>query len=385
MFRTGRCPSLLILLLALAGASLALSGCRTCCQRFTPQPRGAPPNEIIQEFPAGGAMETAWRVRWAEAPGKGLYITGAWFKRSPADPWLRVLFDARVAEIFVPYHTGSPRFYDLTGFGFGLEDAVPGDAGCCGRLIGDPPRVVWEVRDRGLAWKNHQQVRRGQTLVLWGTIDAANYNYIVQYGFRDDGAIEFRLGATAENLPGRRYEAHMHNALWRVDVDLGDFWRNSALLVRHIETTTAATASDNSGPFNGGVEGGVAWNDLEFTELTVIHAQRTNAHGRNIGYDLMPLRRGTARHLEPFSHQDLWVTRYRGSELIYSQLPTYVGNAESVTDTDIVLWHSTPLHHRVRDEDGAMVGGFWQGVALLMWGGFDLRPRNLFDGTPLHP
>ena len=32
-----------------------------------------------------------------------------------------------------------------------------------------------------------------------------------------------------------------------------------------------------------------------------------------------------------------------------------------------------------------MDGSTWKGVALLMWGGIDLRPRNLFDRTPLFP
>ena len=27
----------------------------------------------------------------------------------------------------------------------------------------------------------------------------------------------------------------------------------------------------------------------------------------------------------------------------------------------------------------------WEGSALLMWSGFDLRPRNLFDRTPFYP
>ena len=51
----------------------------------------------------------------------------------------------------------------------------------------------------------------------------------------------------------------------------------------------------------------------------------------------------------------------------------------------MVLWHGTPVHHLPRSEDGAEVNGLWKGVALLMWGGFDLRPRDLFDTTPLHP
>jgi len=62
-----------------------------------------------------------------------------------------------------------------------------------------------------------------------------------------------------------------------------------------------------------------------------------------------------------------------------------VSNNESVTNADVVLWHISPVHHLPRDEDGEFDSGVWKGVALLMSGGFDLRPRNLFDNTPLHP
>src|SRR5947209_5706806 len=73
-----------------------------------------PPNELIQQFPTNDAMKTAWKVHWATASGFGLYIQGAWFKRDPKEPWLQVLGDARLAEMFVPYHSGSPRFWDIS-------------------------------------------------------------------------------------------------------------------------------------------------------------------------------------------------------------------------------------------------------------------------------
>src|SRR5690606_1521578 len=64
----------------LAASALGAGACRPkCCTRFTPQLAGAPANEVYQEFPSSGTAETAWRVRWAEGSGKGLYITGAWF------------------------------------------------------------------------------------------------------------------------------------------------------------------------------------------------------------------------------------------------------------------------------------------------------------------
>lgn len=371
---------LLLLLGAIVCTPVPSEAGRKCCPRHAPN--SGPANEVVQEFPSAGPTQTAWRIRFAHGPGKGLYITGAWFKKTASATWMRVLWDARVSDIFVPYHQGSPRYYDLSILGFALEPANSADAGCCGVLLDE--FVVKEVRDRGVLWKNDQQVRRGEELVLWATVDAANYNYIIQYSFRDDGSIGFRMAATAANLPSLPFEPHMHDALWRVDIDLNGFARDSAILARHSETMLSPIATDSAAPFNGGQEGSADWNDLELTVLRVTDTATTNSHGENISYDLLPLRPGTPRHLEPFAHHDFWVTRYRGTELAYSQVPSYV-NGESVTDTDVVLWYVAPLHHHPRREDGAVVNGVWQGVALAMWGGFDLRPRDLFDGTPLYP
>src|SRR5947207_80011 len=71
-------------------------------------------NEVIQAFPSNEAMKTAWKVQWAVANGYGLHIQNAWFKRGPQEPWMQVLGDARLSEMFVPYHTGSPRFWDIS-------------------------------------------------------------------------------------------------------------------------------------------------------------------------------------------------------------------------------------------------------------------------------
>ncbi|HJQ36480.1 MAG TPA: hypothetical protein VKB93_05030 [Thermoanaerobaculia bacterium] len=367
---------LLAILLVTAGVNTQTN----CCPGHTAPT--SPPYEVIQQFPSSGPMQTAWLVHWAEATHVGLYITGAWFKRTPAEPWVRILWDARLSDIFVPYHTGSPRYYDLSHFSFPLVQAGPKDAGCCGTLLGNPPHVVREVRDRGPMWKDDTAVYRGEELVLWSTLDAANYNYIMQYIFRDDGTIGFRLGATARNLPGRELEAHMHNGLWRVDIDLAGFPNDSALLMKHTEA--GLTATDTMPPFNGGFEGSATWN-AEFTEIGVVDTVVKNGRGHNIQYDLMPMRSGSARHDEPFMRYDMWVTRYDPSQLAYPSLPTYVTANRSVTNTDVVLWYASSMHHLPRDDDGEFVDGFFKGSALVMWSGFDLRPRNFFDRTPFFP
>ncbi len=351
------------------------------CPPYTTPPSGTPGNVLIQEFPPAGPMETAWKVRFAHATGRGLYITGAWFKRAPGEPWMRILWDARVADIFVPYHKGSPRYYDLTNFNFPLVNATAADAGPCGRIVDG--KVLHEVRTRGVLWKDDSEVRYGHELALWATLDSANYNYIMSYAFRDDGTIALRLGATSRNLPGAELEAHMHNALWRIDMDLNGFTSDSVIEASHNETIGAPSATDTFTSFNGGVEGSANWRASKFTELHVRDASK-NGQGHNISYEFRPVRRGKPRHQETFAHDDFWVTRYHGSENTYKIVDSYV-NGESVLNTDIVIWHISPLHHNPRDEDGFFVGNFWHGVALLMWGGIDLRPRNLFDKTPLFP
>src|SRR5271165_6080378 len=151
---------------------------------------------------------------------------------------------------------------------------------------GDPyPTVVREFRDRGVVWKDFAHgVRRGKELVIWGAIEAANYMYLISYSFHDDGTISFRVGATGQNLPGHRNESHMHSAHWRIDIDLINGRKNSAMVMRHLEDPASLAAEDIEEPFNRGFEGGLDYNDKEFTMLR-IETDRKNANGKVIGYD----------------------------------------------------------------------------------------------------
>jgi Cu2+-containing amine oxidase len=132
-------------------------------------------------------------------------------------------------------------------------------------------------------------------------------------------------------------------------------------------------------------ESGQQWNPLEFTALHIQDANLKNAKGNSSAYHLMPLRWGTPRHFEDFTRNDFWVTRYNGAEMAAASLPNYVSTPVSVANTDIVVWYYGGVHHLVRDEDGQIVGGNWQGEAHIMWTGFMLKPHNLFDKTPLYP
>jgi primary-amine oxidase len=367
-----------------------------------------PSQEVTAEFLVGdsGGLEprkgTAWRVHVARGMHKGLYITGAWYKRSLGEDWIKILNDVRIAELFVPYHQASyVRYLDLTGFSFPMAQVREEDTGPNGSLMppfqGDPyPTVVREFRDRGVVWKDYAHgVRRGKELVIWGALEAGNYMYIMSYGFHDDGTISLRLGATGQNLPGHRKEAHMHSAHWRIDVDLIDGKKNSAMVMRHVEDPDSMGAEDIEEPFNRGFEGGIDWDPKEFTMIRV-ETNKKNANGKTIGYDLMPIRMGSARHNEDFTRHDYWVSRShpdRPLEYIFSNLPNIVKDEEAVETADIVIWATSSSHHEPRDEDGKPDSApkfwpgddAWEGSALVMWSGFDLRPHNFFDRTPFYP
>ena len=228
-------------------------------------------------------MQTAWRVQFAHAPRKGLFIKEASFKSAPNESWMRILGETRVADIFVPYHSGAPRFLDMTEVLSSLEGASSQDAGPCGRIIDDT--VIQQVRTRGILWKHDAAVRHGHELVLWATLDAYNYSYIMSYAFRDDGTVALRLGATGMNYPGSPYEGHMHSALWRIDIDLNGQDNDSVYEVSHNESLGSALARDVTVPFNGGVEGSLDWEAVKFTELRVRDPHK-NDRGHEIGYDL---------------------------------------------------------------------------------------------------
>ena len=220
-------------------------------------------------------------------------------------------------------------------------------------------------------------------------LNAANYRYIIEYGFQDDGTITFRVGSTGRNYGSREWEGHMHNGLWRIDVNLDGPANNSVHVVEHVEPDgNPVKAKPAPRPFNGGVEGFEDWHAAKFTMLNITNDKKKNLRKMPISYDLVPLRMGNARHFgakEECSLHDFWVTVNRKGELYYPDVPEYVKKAEKIMNADIVIWHSTPGHHHPRSEDGQFRDGNFVGATPVMWAGFDLRPRNVFDGTPHYP
>jgi primary-amine oxidase len=339
------------------------------------------PYLVEQSFPTGGPEQTRWSLCWQPQNKNGLILTAAHFRKSPGSAWIKVFHDARIAEIFVPYHDNSHRFYDVAQFNWALTPLNANDcpASVGGTVVGGV--VCKEVQDRGLLWKDDATVRRGQQLVLWGALDAANYNYIIEWTFRDDGVILGRLAATAVNYPGAETVSHTHDPLWRLDIDLNGAGGDS--VGKSVHTETGLTASDTMTMIS--TEAGIQWNPVAFNSLHISDAMLKNGCGSTTEYNLIPSREGTPRHQEDFTKNDFWVTKYKTGEIVAASLPAYINPVEATSNTDVVVWYYGGLHHHPRDEDGQRVDILWKGEALAMWTGFTLMPRNLFDTTPFYP
>ncbi|HET9766381.1 MAG TPA: hypothetical protein VFS60_06020 [Thermoanaerobaculia bacterium] len=337
---------------------------------------------VEQGFPTAGPTETTWRVCWQMQKQFGLVVTGAWFRKDPAAPWVRIFWDARVGEIFVPYHGNQNRFYDIKDFNWDWVPLAPADcpAASGGKLLGPGPDVCKIVHDRGIAWRLDANRRLGEELVLWGAIAAANYNYVVQWTFRDDGMVVGRVAATGANYPGHPTVAHMHSPTWRLDVDL-DGWPNDMVhLGTHTENLPGPTATDTA-PLIA-KEQGFEWKAENFHALHVADANLKNAKGHTSMFHLLPLRYGAQRHMEAFTKLDLWVTRWHPWEIYAADLPSFIEDGESVEKADVVLWYTGPVHHLVRDEDRTEKDGW---MAHAMGAEFQFKPHDFFDHTPLFP
>jgi len=96
---------------------------------------------------------TTWHFCFEAVSPFGLIIRKAAFRKAPTAPLIEILGDMRLSEIFVPYHTGTQRFFDISGHSFPLLKLSTADCPAPRTVIG-AGLVCQEVRDRGLAWKN---------------------------------------------------------------------------------------------------------------------------------------------------------------------------------------------------------------------------------------
>lgn len=357
--------------------------------------------------------DVKWSVCVRDTGVKGLWVGPVYLWRpSLIDPkimmtgtkWIQVLAEAGPAEIFVPYHQDpNARLYDLE-WTTKLNGLTVEDRGDNGKLVmlsnESVETVISEVRDRGVAFLCKQTTmltRRGQELIIWAVSDAGNYDNIIEYRFRDDGSMGFRIGNTGYNSPTHPFEAHMHNTLWRVRTGLNGIGNDTAYLFRHREPEPSVApylrAQDSTTQIS--VESPQLWSPHQAVSLIVTDL-RTNAFGNRLSYAFSPVQTTQSKHFgasDKWTTRDIFVTRYHANEMAWASNgslhpDSYVVanlNNESTVNADLVIWLKIAGHHHPRREDGWIgdTGTGLTGITLVHWSGFEMEPHNLFDANPM--
>ncbi len=233
-----------------------------------------------------------------------------WKDRSGKPRWITVVRMLEIAEIYVAYDNGHTAFLDVHDMGFYITRArkeflgpncvAPGEI-----LTSSNPSwsntVYKEIHDDGVRWMSAEtggfnqiadRARRGEKMLLWATYYGANYRYLMEYGFNDDGTVSCRIGPTGRNIFDRQKDlgdTHLHIGCWRMEMDLGDPVQkvggpmdNEVLIARRVydeekEKFAQVARPFNKNPSGEACEGSRRWNAEEFTTLRVASNVRKNA------------------------------------------------------------------------------------------------------------
>lgn len=385
-----------------------------------------------------------WRFRYLMHPREGLVL----YLVSYADPKGQpqpVLYRASFSEMAVPYGDPAGNWnwrcaFDVGEYGVGKgaytiepkldapENAVLLDtvfANDLGRPVIYQDVVGIYERDGGLLWKHREtggdqwnnESRRGRELVVFTIATVGNYDYSINWIFRQDGSIHVESGLTgimlAKGVPqethyhdpyghlvARRVVAphHQHILNFRLDFDV----YGTGNSVSEMNTRSAPPGPGNPAGTAMIMEEKVlprekdAQRDLSLADARVwrvLNPEKKNELGMERGYILVPgvnsvsyaLEGSLARRRAGFMDHHLWVTRHRPRELYAGGdypnqseggdgLPRYAAKNEPIENTDVVVWYTLNVTHIPRPEEWPVMPTTNVGFRLIPAGFFDANP-----------
>ncbi|XP_058193045.1 amine oxidase [copper-containing] alpha 3, peroxisomal-like [Rhododendron vialii] len=367
------------------------------------------------------------------------------------DEYRQVLYRGFVSELFVPYMDLTEEwyyrtFFDAGEYGFGLcaspleplrdcpanavfmdgyftgQDGTPGmipNVFCIfERHAGD---VIWRHTEAMIPGKVVREVRPEVSLVVRMVSTAGNYDYILDWEFKQTGTIKVMVGLTgllevrgsvythtdqiheevygtllAENTLGAY---HDHFLSYHLDLDVdGDA---NSFIKSTLQTTRV---SNNRSPRKSywTVASDTAQTEADAriqlgskpTELLVVNPNKKTTVGNPVGYRLIP---GSvvgsiltdddyAEIRGSFAKHHVWVTPYNKSEKwaggLYADQSRGDDNLEAwslrnreIENKDIVVWYTLGFHHVPYQEDFPLMP--------TISSGFELRPANFFEHNPV--
>ncbi len=388
-----------------------------------------------------------WRFHLRPDQRVGAVLSLVSYQEQLDGPARSVMYQGHLSEIFVPYMDPSfgwyrRNFIDVGEFmAGGLAKALlrgrdcPDYATYIDTVISNDkgrPRTlpdticVFERETGDPAWRHWSSEmpdsRRSRDLVVRVGAVVGNYDYLLDWIFRQDGAIEVRVGATGilevkatkdkdalqagsdADAYGRFVDRnivavnHDHYFSYRLDLDI-DGTTNRFVADRLVTQRLPADhprrslwvreehvpASEHEARLDINLERPALWR--------VLSGDRRNSSGYPTSFQLFPGRNANTllskddypRRRAGFIDHHLWVTPQRdgerhaaGDHPTLSEpgqgLPAWTAADRPIRDRDVVVWHTIGMHHLPRSED-------WP-VMPTMWYGFELRPFDFFDRNP---
>ena len=374
----------------------------------------------------------------------GLVLTNVGYE--DAGKLRSILYEGSLSEMFVPYMDPSEgwyakSFFDAGEFGDGFSSSLEPGADCPENAVyfeqiyanfkGVPvlrarAACLFEQAAGDIAWRHESNVvetRKARDLVLRTIGIFGNYDYVVDWVFRQDGTIRVRVGATgldevkgtksrtanedssgeasaygrfiAENVVG---VDHDHFFSFRLDFDIdgsANSFVRDRLSVKRLPASSPRKSlwiavpetlkTEQQARLHMGMDQPEVWR--------VVNPSVKSALGYPVGYELMPGANEMSL-LAPddypqkragFTDYQLWVTPYNENERYAAGdfpmqskggdgLPAWTKANRSIENTDIVLWYTMGFHHVPRSED-------WP-VQPTIYHEFELRPYNFFARNP---
>lgn len=294
--------------------------------------------------------------------------------------------------------------------------------------------VCCHEQDDGILWKHtnfrtgNAVVTRSRVLVLQTIITVSNYEYIFAFHFGNDASMHYEVRATGilstcpidmqEQskvpygtivAPGVLAPYHQHLFCLRIDPAL-DGNRNSLQVEESYAMPVGDDDPSDQNPFGVGYatrssivdrECGLDLNIEKARVFKIINENRVNPITKTpVGFKIYPqpsqmlLADPNSYHAKrsEFGKHAIWVTRYQDDELYpagahtmqslggegiqstIAQRAKKDGNASSVRNEDIVVWHTFGSTHNPRIEDWPVMPQERMTVSL--------KPCNLFLGNP---
>ncbi|MFI6645025.1 copper amine oxidase [Streptomyces sp. NPDC050504] len=368
----------------------------------------------IQQTLDGG---TTWRMCWRYDTDSGLVLDNITYQPKGEAVPIRVLKNARLGQIHVPYDDGNAEYDDLTGagFGWGLENLAPAE--CPGGTIrtvkvpelGSVKGLCATTRARGHAYRLASDEgtkvwqSQGKDLLLYTVNKVAWYEYITEWRFSSDGTVSANVGATGSLAPGD-YNAgdgrgwpigndgarstatsHSHNVFWRLNFALDGTPRDRIEQYDSVVSPPTGRGGPTTRTTRTPITKEAVGDAKTMRWWRVVSATGKNKDGHRRSYELVP--GASNKHAgRGFSKHDVFFTRNRACEKFASNNIVDCGrgapdsvdkwvNGEALVDP--VVWVNIGFHHIARDEDQQPMPVHWQG--------FQLAPRDVTHMSPLTP